>query len=252
CCPSPMRMVSDMRTVYEINLWVHILSGALALSIIVIPLVARKGGALHRRAGWVFTGSMAVVSVTGLIISAAWIVIPLIVKPTDAGASIEEIARYVRSVRVTGLFFALLSFMTAYAVWGGISALRNFSYRAQTVIVFCVPILAVGLSVLAAGVYFGQVVFTIFGSAAASLAARDLLRLRQSSSRTGQERIVAHLNAMLGGATAAATAFTVQVVSRLTDIAVLKIAMWVGPAVLGIGTAAWFARRLRTGRTMGR
>ncbi|MEL7367947.1 MAG: hypothetical protein AAFN74_03470 [Myxococcota bacterium] len=241
----------DMQTAYEVNLWLHILTGALSLICVLIPLWARKGGTLHCRVGWIFTGSMVVVSVTGFFIAVAWIAIPLEVKPLAPGATPEELARQALSYRATGPFFGLLSFMTAYSVWGGISALKDLSNRGTIVAAFCTPILITGLVVLTVGLYFGQVVFMIFGTAASAMAIRDLWRLRNANPRTGRERIIAHLNAMLGGTTAAATAFTVQVVSRLTDVGFIKVAMWVGPALLCMGTAAVFSRRLRSGRSQG-
>lgn len=55
-------------TVLEVARAIHILAGATALLIFWLPLVAKKGGPLHRRVGWVYSVCMDVVEVT------AWIV----------------------------------------------------------------------------------------------------------------------------------------------------------------------------------
>ena len=43
---------------------IHIIAGFLALFTFWIPVVTRKGGGVHRRIGWVYTISMAVVSIS--------------------------------------------------------------------------------------------------------------------------------------------------------------------------------------------
>ena len=50
---------------------IHIAAGSAALASMLIPIVAVKGGGLHRRAGWVFVCAMATVSVTALLLSGA-------------------------------------------------------------------------------------------------------------------------------------------------------------------------------------
>ena len=52
-------------------LGVHIAAGSIALASMWIPIVARKGGPAHRRAGWVFVVSMVVVAATAVVFSLA-------------------------------------------------------------------------------------------------------------------------------------------------------------------------------------
>src|SRR5262245_23902016 len=44
----------------------HIAGGSAALTSMWIPLVAKKGGTAHRRAGWAFVAGMAVVSISAV------------------------------------------------------------------------------------------------------------------------------------------------------------------------------------------
>ena len=59
---------------YRDILTVHIAAGAVALAAMWIPIVARKGGLAHRRAGWIFVGAMTVVSLTALVMS-VWLML---------------------------------------------------------------------------------------------------------------------------------------------------------------------------------
>ena len=47
-------------------LYLHIAGGSAALLSMFIPLVTKKGGLTHRRAGWVFVSGMTIVSITAL------------------------------------------------------------------------------------------------------------------------------------------------------------------------------------------
>ena len=236
-----------MQALYSANLLLHALAGALALLTVAVPVIAKKGGSVHRKVGWVFTVSMAVVAVTGALLTASWLIAPLAVKPLGPEATAEAVARHARSLRLAAPFFGLLTLMTGYAVWGGIASLRR-SERRWLSLAFSTSITVVGVVVLVIGLKIDQLVFTIFGAIAAASAANDLRTLagsRQAAKPGGRERVVRHLQAMLGGATAAATAFTVQVGSRLVDTDVGSLAMWTAPILLGMGTSYLFTRSLR-------
>jgi hypothetical protein len=56
-------------TLYLVARWLHILAGLVAFVALWLPLIGRKGGPLHRRAGWVYVAAMIVAAVTGLGVS---------------------------------------------------------------------------------------------------------------------------------------------------------------------------------------
>ncbi|HEX8701810.1 MAG TPA: hypothetical protein VF815_23485 [Myxococcaceae bacterium] len=56
-------------TLYLIARWLHISAGMVAFAALWLPLIGRKGGPLHRRAGWVYVGAMIVSALTGMVIS---------------------------------------------------------------------------------------------------------------------------------------------------------------------------------------
>src|ERR1700759_1231531 len=50
--------------------WLHIAVGALALAVVAVPLLARKGGKQHVRFGRVYVYAMAVLAATGVPLAA--------------------------------------------------------------------------------------------------------------------------------------------------------------------------------------
>ena len=72
-----------------------------------IPLVTKKGGMTHRRAGWVFVSGMTLVSITALLLAGTrWAT-----DPTPRG-------------REAGAFLFFVSILTATSVSGGVRVLR--------------------------------------------------------------------------------------------------------------------------------
>ena len=70
-------------------------------------MVARKGGTLHRRAGWVFVGAMAIVSVTALVLAGSRLLFAATPGQCDGG-----------------LFLLFVALLTASAVSAGVRVLR--------------------------------------------------------------------------------------------------------------------------------
>ncbi|MCK6544508.1 hypothetical protein L6R52_01435 [Myxococcota bacterium] len=108
--------------VRDVLVLAHVLGGGLGLASMVVPLVAKKGGRAHARAGWVFTAGMTLASVTGLVITAVWMFTPLTFKPLD-GATPEALAAHVASVRGGAVFLGGISILTLSALWSAIRAL---------------------------------------------------------------------------------------------------------------------------------
>ena len=48
---------------------IHALCGATALGVFLIPLLSKKGGKLHTRAGWVYTAVMIIVGISAYVIT---------------------------------------------------------------------------------------------------------------------------------------------------------------------------------------
>src|SRR5699024_6890814 len=55
-----------MEFLFQIARYAHIIGGFVALFIFWVPIVTRKGGKVHRGAGWVYVASMSAVSISAL------------------------------------------------------------------------------------------------------------------------------------------------------------------------------------------
>ena len=237
-----------MQLAYTINLVLHALAGLAALVALPVPLIARKGGSVHRKAGWVFVAAMVAVAVTGMGIALSWATVPLQVKPPSGTPSPEAVERMVRTYRAFALFFAAVAVMSAAAVWHGISALRlkgaqpgswarpadHLAYGATVVV--GVPLLWQGLSMQ-------QPLFIAFGALALFGGLGDA-RFVLRSAHEPRAWLIRHLQSMLGGATAALTAFSAFTLRRYFGAEQgFAIAAWIVPVVLGMGASILWTRR---------
>src|SRR5262245_27403868 len=130
-------------------LYLHVAGGCAALLSMLIPLVTKKGGLTHRRAGWVFVSGMTVVSITALLLAATrWAT-----DPTPRG-------------REAGAFLFFISILTATSVSGGVRVLRAKARTAGHRHPWDVglPALLIASSIAAAvhGLSSGNYLFTAF------------------------------------------------------------------------------------------
>jgi uncharacterized membrane protein len=214
----------------------HVAAGSVALASMLMPLTTRKGGLTHRRAGWVFVVSMAIVSATALVLSGA----RLLFDPRP-------------EARDAGFFLLCVSLLTGSAVSSGVRVLRFKQRTAPRVHWWDTglpAVLAVASAGLGAyGLLRGQVLFVVFaviGAVSATGSLRYWLRPPGSPMHWWFE----HMNSMLGGCIAAVTAF---LVINAENLGMWPLAAWLAPSVAGTPAIAiwtmYYRRRFRlTGR----
>ena len=215
---------------------IHIAAGSVALASMFVPMVARKGGTTHRRAGWVFVGAMTVVSVTAFVLAGA----RFLFDPTPVG-------------RDGGLFLLFVGLLTASAVSAGVRVLRDKNRTAphrhwwDTGLPALLAISSAGIGIY--GVVRGEVLlvaFAVIGALSASGSLRYWLRAPSSRNHWWFE----HMSSMLGGCIAATTAF---MVNTADNFGIWPLAAWLAPSIVGApATAIWVAyyRRRFSGRTI--
>lgn len=207
----------------------------------LVALVAAKGTAAHRRVGWVFACAMALTSLTGIVLSLSWIAIPGAIRslPTDP----VQAAAAVERLRAAGLFFLVLSLLTGQAVAFGVVASRNRGRDAsrhpltRTISWLLAACSAVALF----RVVSGFDVFLLVGGSLGLLNAARCLR----PNRNPTPWLQTHVEAMLGGCTAATTAFVVQTSARISAGGLWRGLAWTVPVALGVFASAMWTRRLR-------
>ena len=218
----------------QLLLVVHIAAGSIALASMVIPLITVKGGRTHRRAGWVFVASMAVVSVTALVLSSA----RLLFDPRP-------------QAREFGYFLLVVALLTGSAVSAGVRVLRFRNRRAAARLHWWDTGLPAALAVASAGLgayalMEGGVLFLAF-SALGLLNAAGSLRYWLRPPSSPMHWWFEHMNGMLTGCIAATTAFMVVGGGRL---GIWPLVAWLAPVAIGTpAIALWTAYYQRLFKT---
>jgi len=211
-------------------LYLHIAGGCAALLSMLIPLVTKKGGLTHRRAGWVFVSGMAVVSLTALLLAGdRWAN-----NPTPRG-------------REAGAFLFFVSILTATSVSAGVRVLR-----AKTRIAphrhpwdLGLPALLTASSIAAAvyGLRTGNHLFTAFSVIGLLGGGGNLVYWLTPPSHP-MHWWFEHMSSMLGACIAATTAFLVVNASNL-GMETFALVVWLAPSVIGVPAIVIWTRYYR-------
>lgn len=211
-------------------LFVHIAAGSIALASMWIPLIARKGAALHRRVGWVFVAAMAIVAVTAVVL---------------AGGRLFLDSR--PQARQFGVFLLYIAVLTAAAVSSGVRVLRVKQRTAahrhwwDLGLPGLLTVSSAGVAVY--GVAIGSPLFAAF-SLLGLVSGVGSLRYWLRPPSTPMHWWFQHMNGMLGGCIAAVTAFFVI---NAGNLGLPSLAAWLAPSVAGtIATTAWTRYYART------
>jgi hypothetical protein len=221
-------------TLYRFAVMVHALAGAVGLVAFWIPVLGKKGGRLHRRAGWVYTVAMSIALVLAVGLVCALLIAPAYTTP---GAPAEGVRRF-------AAFLGILPVLTFSGLWQGIGSLRGFAggtvSKATLVVLFAGGLVELGLALL-----WRSPLHAIFGGIAVFSASTS----RRPLPATKRGRIAAHLAGMLATGIAAHTAFLVFGAPRLVPAlgaGFLGVVLWVLPSALGTLAITWWTRRYQT------
>ena len=193
----------------------HILAGATALLAGLVPMLSRKGGRWHVGAGRIYTACMVGVAATAGLLCA--------VQPLTQGRLL-----------LTGI--AVLSFYLSFSGW---RAARRRSVQLPTSDLLLAGVsLAVGIAMLAAGLYRGAVLFAFFGGLTCVFAGLDTWHgVRRAGPISGPTIwLLRHFTRMAGSYISAATAFVVVNLGRWLPAdapAWAGLAGWLAPTFLG-------------------
>lgn len=217
-------------------LTLHIAAGSVALLSMVIPMVAKKGGTLHRRAGWVFVTGMTIVSMTALILSAARFV-------TDQTAQ----------GRSAGVFLFYVAILTGAGVSTGIRVLRakgrTTAHRGWWDIGVSSVLAGSGVAMALYGAIARQPLFMAFAVIGIINGGVQLAYWLRAPTRP-MHWWFAHMTNMLGSCIAATTAFLVINGGRL-GFETFSLAVWLAPAAVGTPAiviwTAYYRRRFEGG-----
>lgn len=204
-------------------LTLHIAAGVVAVASAAVAIVSKSADLPHRlhvRSGLAFAWAMAVVVATALVLS---------------------LLRF-------NPIMLLIALFSGYFAWAGYRFARNRRGTPTTADRTAAWAMAmVSLGMLAWGAYgmatgeVAAVVGIIFGIIGGLGAKQDIERFNGGGVR-GRDRIIAHLNRMLGATIATVTAVIV------TNVSVEPVWLpWLAPTIVLLPAITWWERRLRAG-----
>lgn len=209
-----------MTTVEEVTLWVHIATGFLALFAGLGALATKKGGQRHRRFGRGYLYSMAVVSVTALVL-------------------------YPLGPNFWRLFLALVAVFSFYFAFSGYRVLSRkrptdepapLDWGAVALFgVASVGIVVLGVSLFTSGNDFATVLL-VFGGIGTVFAGLDLQGFRGESE--AGEWVGQHVRRMGAGYIATVSAF-----SAVNFVFLPPVLRWLWPTLLGTPLFVYLGRR---------
>ncbi|MEK6628625.1 MAG: hypothetical protein AABY53_08360 [Bdellovibrionota bacterium] len=208
----------------------HVVCGAVALGVFMIPLLSKKGGKLHIKVGWLYTYAMVFVGVSAFII-------------TPWRAFFDE-ARTSSSIGFSAFLFFIAAF-TLSSLWNGLRVLK-FKKRetSNTELAQMVPpiiLIVLGLATQVLGYFLNNILLMTFPFLS-HFTAKDQLKYWLSSPKEKMHWWYFHMNGMFAACIATVTAFLVTAIPRVfpgNAIAESPI-LWIAPGViLGIVLKKW-------------
>jgi hypothetical protein len=209
---------------FKLALWAHILAGAVALSVFWLPVVTKKGGATHRRAGWVYVVAAGAIALTGFANCARML--------TDGNPSNDRAA----------VFLAYIGVLAAASAQLGVRALgtKRRTSGSRSLVDLALPALLVvgGLALGALGLRVGRPLFVVFGTLGLVQGVAQL-RFWLRAPRAPREWFFAHMTGMGTSCITTVTAFLVVNAHRF-GLGTFDLVVWVTPGVVGgVGLTLW-------------
>lgn len=204
--------------------WAHIVAGIVALAAFWIPLVARKGSAVHRRAGWVYACAMWVAALAAWAICAA--------RLSDDN----------RNNDADAVFLAFVGLLAANGAGTGLRVIRRKSKTTASASPVDVGssaiLLMAALALGGLGIQAGSTLHVAFAGLGVVLSGRQL-RYWLKGPVSKHDWWYAHMGNMVAACIGTVTAFLVVNVPRF-GLQPYALYFWLGPGVVGgIGLALW-------------
>lgn len=239
-----------MTSLFNVIVWAHVAAGFTGLVAFWIPIVVRKGGTLHKRAGAVYAWCAYVVTVSAIVAS-SW---------RAAGYAAQGVTvRDEPEAYGFALFLGYLGISTLAAVRQSIRAVETrrspADLRTPVHEALAYAAIASSVAVIAYAVVFWSQASPILLalSPVGLFNGRGMLALMRSPGRDPMGWFYSHLGSMLGGGIAFHTAFAVFGAQRLWSYSfegLLGVLPWVLPALVGIPgialTTRYYRRRFAT------
>lgn len=209
-----------MELIFDVARWFHIISGFLALIVLWLPMITRKGKKFHRRTGWVFVIAMTTIAVTAFFMGVYRIV-------WDAGPNPDSI-----SFSWFLIFIAILSGATA---WYEVRVLRfkrrKALHREPMDLFFAILLLISSIGIVVYGWTISFPLLQYFPIVGLFLGGTQLYYWL-SKPKYLSHWVVEHIIGMLSCCIAVITAFIVFGAPRLLQVESVSLLLWFLPTII--------------------
>ena len=225
----------------------HIVSGAVGLVAVWVPIVGRKGGRNHKRWGKIFAYSMLLTGSFAIGISLCTLYAPLATHPfaSEAQSAFAGDAELVRGI--FGWMMLYLATMTIMLAWYGLLCIRNRRAHEQNrnlpnfVLQAMTFVAAANCAVQGARLGNGLMIgISIVGLLAAVLNTRFIL----SDDPPVNEWLIQHTRGLVGAGISVYTAFLAFGAVNLLPAYAFNPVVWATPCTLGVGLLLYHQFRI--------
>jgi len=235
--------------VHQLAFYAHVTVGSAALLIFWLPFFTRKGHKRHRLIGKLFTNSMYIISVSGVIMSSLVLLDPVAVRYPDGGLDADVAERFVYQSRIFAGFLFMLSILVINNVRQAVLVLAAKAQRDQlktpTNLASIAFLGVLGAIVGLIGLREQVLLFDVFAVICIGNSI-GMFRYIYKPAIKEREWIIEHLGNICGAGIAAYTAFLSFGGRRLLgDLFAgnLQIVPWVLPAIVGVFAISILTRK---------
>lgn len=237
---------------FEILVAMHIITGATGLVVFWVPVIGRKGGAMHARYGRVFTYMMLATGTVAVGIACTTLSDPVGTHPHLSGNPI-----FADPLLIEGIFgwmMLYLATLTVNLAWHGWLCINNRKdHRANRVwhnLVLQVLLMAASINCAWRGLQIDQVLMIAISGVGFATVATNLWFLYKPNPRP-LDRLKEHIKSLVGAGISVYTAFFAFGAVRLMPELALQPALWAVPLIVGL-TLILYHQRAVTLRMSGR
>ncbi len=227
---------------FRVLVGLHILAGTTGAVAFWVPVLARKGGASHRRWGRVFVVALLITGGLAVAMSLFTLADPLAVHPQLAG---RFDAAFVRGI--FGWMMLHVGLLTICLTWYGWLAVRNgrdvAANRTPLNIGLQWLVIAAALNCAAQGWLIGQPLMIAIAVVGVATGGTNLAFLRNPRPGPG-DWLKEHIKAVVGAGISVYTAFIAFGSVRVLPALALHPAVWAAPLVVGLAILLWHRRQV--------
>lgn len=218
-----------MEFIFSVARWLHIISGFLALIVLWVPIITKKGSKRHRQTGWVFVVAMATIAVTAYYMGMYRIL-------WDVNLDQESLA--------FSWFLVFIAILSAVSAWYGIRVLRfkrrNDTHKKLIDLFFAILLLLSSIGIIIYGWTISFTLLQYFPFVGLFLGGSQLFYWL-SKPKFISHWVVEHIVGMISCCIAVITAFIVFGAPRLLQVENVSLILWFLPTIIFVPMIIIFA-----------